>query len=831
MISGRLRYGEGRFDLPDFRNSLNGKHFGRKPCVGRQLCLSGCSQLFLLNSGCRGGEPGQIRDRFFYRVKRHFSVGKYQRPTELMHNSSRQVRTRHSSRRSRKITEAERKSELDQAIANIDTLFSEFADQFRTSDPIAAVYARFSTDFQHSVVDQVRACLEDAVRKRMQVERELVFFELAISGVKLRWPGLQALQEATRRKAYAVLFVLTTNRLFRKSYKCMEFVLEQIVEPGLRAVFVKSCIDTADAQTWRTVLQCQAMIDEHGSLMYAGNIRAAHEGMFEKGWVITSLPFGYQGETIEGPLTKRMRPRQKIAICDEEAIWVRKIFHWFVHDRLPMARILEKLNTENAPANPKGYGEFWSHSALRYLLENPAYRGGWAYGKGHNVWQHKADYAKRVLRDQPLRERHFEHLRLISDMEWNRAQELLAEHAGRGGRKPKDGDRTSRPRNLNGLLICETYEVRLKVCGDRGQWMACPVCRTLPKHLRPLHTYLPRALATRKVCEALAKLIRDDKELVGLIVESAKAAIARSAQPDQGQVAGLKARLSKIKGNIRFVLANPGDTEEDQKSSQEVLRDFRAETRRIELELNRIQADNVPTSPPTEEDIRKVFEDLANLFGSIDDDAQAGMLREALELITGGKIIARQAGEKRKFKGWLQLRFHPRLIELVGQRLTGPRLDPKEHPELVIDAKEDRIAEAHADQVKELADRGLLYTRIAEMLGIERHQVADALRIWHERNGLPVPADGRQRRGNVPEANMKPTKAALLATDAKSLFDQGWLLSQIASHLNADRATIRSALRIAFDQNGETMPDGRNRRKTLELKNRPRQEREGDSLN
>ena len=133
-----------------------------------------------------------------------------------------------------------------------------------------------------------------------------------------------------------------------------------------------------------------------------------------------------------------------------------------------------------------------------------------------------------------------------------------------------------------------------------------------------------------------------------------------------------------------------------------------------------------------------------------------------------------------------------------------------------------------ADQVRELSDEGHLYTRIAEMLGIERHQAADALRIWHKRHGLPVPQDGRQRRREVPEGNMKPSKAMLLAGEAKTLDDQGLLIDQIAERLRADRDTIRSALRIAFEQLGEPMPDGRSRRKSLEVKNRPKEDRQGN---
>ena len=35
--------------------------------------------------------------------------------------------------------------------------------------------------------------------------------------------------------------------------------------------------------------------------------------MFDKGWVVTAIPYGYRGVKELGPLTKKGRPRQAIA--------------------------------------------------------------------------------------------------------------------------------------------------------------------------------------------------------------------------------------------------------------------------------------------------------------------------------------------------------------------------------------------------------------------------------------------------------------------------------------------------------------------------------------
>src|SRR5260221_427469 len=114
------------------------------------------------------------------------------------------------------------------------------------------------------------------------------------------------------------------------------------------------------------------------SSMYAENTRAAHEGLFANRYVISTLAFGYTGQDVAGLCTKRQRPRQLIVIDPETAEWVQTVFKWFVEDRLPMARIVERLNDLGAPLSPMSNGVNWTDFAVKYLLENACYRGWWS---------------------------------------------------------------------------------------------------------------------------------------------------------------------------------------------------------------------------------------------------------------------------------------------------------------------------------------------------------------------------------------------------------------------------------------------------------------------
>ena len=116
-----------------------------------------------------------------------------------------------------------------------------------------------------------------------------------------------------------MLLLFATNRLFRKVYWTLEFVEEVVSERGIRCVFVKSGVDSANKDQWQMLLHMRAILDEFQVKVSAEHIRAALEGLFLAGYVYGTLTFGYAGEPIPGKLTKRGRPRCRIVIHHDEA--------------------------------------------------------------------------------------------------------------------------------------------------------------------------------------------------------------------------------------------------------------------------------------------------------------------------------------------------------------------------------------------------------------------------------------------------------------------------------------------------------------------------------
>ena len=119
-------------------------------------------------------------------------------------------------------------------------------------------------------------------------------------------------------------------------YKALQFVEEEIVERGIRCVFIKSDVDTADEDRWRHMLSIHGLIDEHLSVSIVGHIHAGHEGLFRQRKVFGTIPFGFGGEEIHGEQTRRGRPSRRLVIDEDRAQWVRRIFSWFVDSNITM---------------------------------------------------------------------------------------------------------------------------------------------------------------------------------------------------------------------------------------------------------------------------------------------------------------------------------------------------------------------------------------------------------------------------------------------------------------------------------------------------------------
>jgi hypothetical protein len=613
--------------------------------------------------------------------------------------------------------------------------------------------------------------------------------------------------------------IFATSRLFRKTYRSLQFVHEEIVERGIRCVFVKSCIDTADKNDWETRLHVQSLVDEFQTRTAKSHIRAAHAGLFLKGRVFGTLSYGYRGQDIPDEMTRSGKSSRMIAVDPATASWVVRLFNWYVRERLSISAIVRRLNERNAPLPPRCTAKRWTYLAVKTALRNPRYRGLWQYGRTEAKWVSKKDYVRQVEREEPLQSRQIEEWRIIDDETWFRAQELRANNPHNAGRKSVDGDRKSRPRLLNGLLYCGYHDRPLVAGGGQGRSAICPVCKEDGEG--KLYTLLDRRLAVERICLKIAELIRGDELIVDRIVAACRKAAEDEQRPDEGQIEELRARLAKLSQQIGYVLDLFAETDEDRRENNAKIADLRCQRAGIKADIARFDAAaSKPIKIPTTEEVRGSLvgfgAELAEAAQS-DDEAAMARVRRIIEIITGGKIFVYQGGLRQAQRGWLRGVFTVDVVKLVAKDLGVHDVDSN-GVEVEIEFRKCPMHERIADEVKALWDEGLKYTEIAKRVGWNRNIVAKSVAFWHESRGLTVP-DGRR---HVSRLKKGPLLAERIADGVMELVDQKMPLSDIAVKFETSRNRITEAIRIWHEKRNLPVPDGRTLRKLRSKKRKSR---------
>ncbi|OWK39331.1 recombinase family protein [Fimbriiglobus ruber] len=65
---------------------------------------------------------------------------------------------------------------------------------------------------------------------------------------------------------------------------------------------------------------------------------------------------------------------------------VRRVFGWFVHDRLTVMEIVRRLNDDtDIPLPPRSKTGAWTREVVARVLRNPLYRGWLRYGVTESV--------------------------------------------------------------------------------------------------------------------------------------------------------------------------------------------------------------------------------------------------------------------------------------------------------------------------------------------------------------------------------------------------------------------------------------------------------------
>jgi site-specific DNA recombinase len=595
-------------------------------------------------------------------------------------------------------SEAERERLHQATVASVDRIAAEAHAKLPHSkaSSIGAIYARYSTAFQDSATDQIRELFDFAVKNKIFVPREYVYFDLGVRGYKNHRKGLDQLRTVLSANKVQELLLFATNRLFRKVFLTLQFVDQLVVELGIRCVFVKSAIDTANKDQWQALLHLRSIMDEFQIRVNSEHIRAALKGMFLEGLVRGTLHLGYTGEIVPGKTTKQGRPRRRIVVDEKEAELVRSIYGLYVNDALSINDIARKLNSMPDVPRPRKSSR-WRHHSVRAVLLRETYRGAWKFSVTERKFLSSKDYVRQVPRQAPLDEATFENLRIVSDAVWFAAQQRLSKNTCVRGRHSKAAGADKSCRILSGLFWCPAHDRPLRSCSAYGNYLGCPVCATIDASVRPLFSKAHQDVVVQLLFKRLAELIRQDEELVSKIILECQQCAATLQRPDTNEVERLERLVTDCTRKIDFHRRNPGETEEELQESSEAVRRFGAMRKEAQTELAVIKA--AMTEPVRVPD-RAAVDVLLSQFHDTLQRAAAGQLgaeefssaRDILQLLTGGRVEMHQFGERREMKGWLQGRFTLRVLDIFVERLTGRGR--------LVTTKRSRLSSIFADHVK-----------------------------------------------------------------------------------------------------------------------------------
>ena len=410
---------------------------------------------------------------------------------------------------------------------------------------IGAIYARYSSRFQHSIEDQIRVCKDWAEKNGIEVPDDLIFLDRAVTGKSSRRQGLKDFQKALAENRAGVAILFTTNRLYRKFYQSLAFVEEEIVDKGKRAVFVKSGpIDTDDKEHWRKLLHIHALMDEFVIQTIAAHVQSAHEGLLLQCRVFGTVAFGFTGEEIAGQLTRLGPAGQTVDHRHRGGrMGQERSYDLFVSGALHDPRDCPAAKRRRAPLPPRSPLQPLDPFGRPPPLVQPPLSGVVGVRADSSRFGSTSlatPVSRNVTNPWPVsRSSRYGSSTIRCGVRhrsgWRRWPRMA------GGR-PADGDRRSRPRVLNGLIHCHKHKHVLYVHGPYGKYMSCKACR---EEAEPeLYSFLPRRLSLDLVCDRLAELMQDDQPLVDQAKKSFRQHVENLTQPDMSRAETLARRSS-----------------------------------------------------------------------------------------------------------------------------------------------------------------------------------------------------------------------------------------------------------------------------------------------
>jgi DNA invertase Pin-like site-specific DNA recombinase len=375
----------------------------------------------------------------------------------------------------------------------------------------ALIYCRVSTRKQEegtSLESQEHACVSHATEQGYAVG---AIIHEVYSGAEL-WDRQKLTQARADIRAgrYQALVVYDMDRLARDPIH-QAIVVEECVRAGAPVLCVIKPLDNSATGRLIQYVEGYAAQMEREKIRER-NMRGKH-AQLRKGRVQTwgFAPYGYEIDKQRGVRT----------VNEEEAIIVRRIFHWVGDDGVSLTEAARRLNAEGVPSpgvgkfprrerddegNPTDWSPRWNVSQVRRLIHRPDYKG-----VTYALTTKAGEKGKRIPRDQE----DWIHLpdevtpALVTPDQWERAQQGVIALRSAKSRN------AARPYLLRGRAYCSVCGRIMRSAPDHGRSTYRCSSRETPEG-RCGGTPLPAGDAIPKSAQprdALGRVVKVDAEI------------------------------------------------------------------------------------------------------------------------------------------------------------------------------------------------------------------------------------------------------------------------------------------------------------------------------
>ena len=683
---------------------------------------------------------------------------------------------------------------------------------------VAASYARFSSSQQNesSLTDQQRTCRERAERDGFRIDPAFEFEDSAVSGTKLRRTGLDELLEAAKAGRFHVLYFHSLSRLARESVISMPLLKELVYVHRIRVISVTEGVDS-DTDGWDMLATMFSIQHERYLKELAANVHRGQVGTVQARFSAGDYRFGYNSVPSPGGETtgrgRNSKPKMVYVICEEQAEWVRRIFHWFVVERQPLSWIVRELTRSNVPKDHRSSTKSWHRTLVIRILRSPKYIGLWSWGllKNHrNPLTGKVHQEERSEEETSRWVREFPELRIIEDETYDAAQKLLDESEEQCSRfRKKTGQlcgsgKGSRGQHLLGNLIqCRSCGKYLYVGGANGKYLCCPGARD---GICNCKTQLPRALAEKLILNAIGERILANpiwsEAIYEFVLKSWKQNLA--SRPDEENE--LRKQIEVCDRRIEHLVDEIESSEEPDPGLRRRLQERRAERSALAVRDRQLQKppealQTEPTREWSDQQLMKLGEVLRSATPA------AG---EALRNILVGPIVLEQIpveGRKRCFwRGTIVLRLGKAARTVVpALSCAGVTSDESELTETItLDFRKKSKTEEQGDIAWPLSEKGMKYQDIGKHLGVSFQRVTAIMKAAAAKRGI-ASSDGRLREASWSKRN---ERMGNIQDEVMRMHREGMPDAEIAKQVGLTANTVGQIISLLWRQSPDPPQSG-----------------------